>query len=354
LRRRLPFELIPTKVPNVYTLPAPPEDFDHETASDTLYRKHGLLWRRPTASDHPALREAWQKLISRKWHPKDRVVPRPQPRFGKKLPLRQPFRKVSEGVWTGNNWAGGIASGGSWNAATGYWTVPTVSQPLEPPGQMTGDWESSVWVGLDGFANSSDVMQIGTQQNIRANLQSLYQAFYQWYIPPPDPSTFPQYGLGSNPPLDANGYPLAWVEDEYQYIYPQTLDMEIMPGHEIHASVQYVDNNTMGLYMIGNLTTGANASFAVPPPPGAEMLGNTAEWILECPGGVPNNSLPQFTTVQITSAIACGIAGGGFGNVAGPTGPPNGISMNIIQPGSGTNLALGSPGQFSETIAFTG
>jgi Peptidase A4 family len=357
LRRQLPFELIPTKVPNVYTLPAPPEDFEFETAGTKLHRKYGLLWRRPTASDHPALREAWQKLISRKWHPKDRIVPRPQPRFEKKLPPRKPFRKVAEGVWTGNNWAGGIATGSSWNSVSGYWTVPTVSQPSEPAGDMTGDWESSVWVGLDGFVNSSDVMQIGTQQNVLANLTSTYQVFYQWFIPAPDPSTFPLYGLGSNPPLDPNGYPKAWVEDEYQYIYPQPLDIEIMPGHEIHASVQYVDNNTMGLFMIGNLTTGANSSFTVAPPPGAQMLGNTAEWILECPTGVPNNSLPQFTTVQFSSAIACGIADGGFANVAGPAGPPTGNNVTIIQPDSGNNLATVEPAQqgpFSETISFAG
>ena len=127
-----------------------------------------------------------------------------------------------------------------------------------------------------------------------------------------------------------------------------------MPGHEIQASVQYVSDNTMGLYMIGNLTTGLNASFTLMPPPGAEMLGHTVEWILECPGGVPDNSLAQFTTVEFTSAIACGVADGGFTNVAGPGGPPMGNNVAIIQPGTGNNLTITASNEFSETISFGG
>jgi hypothetical protein len=63
LRQQVPFELIPTNIPNVYTLPTPPEGIDPHTASSKILRKHGLLLRRPSPSDHPALQQAWQKVF---------------------------------------------------------------------------------------------------------------------------------------------------------------------------------------------------------------------------------------------------------------------------------------------------
>ena len=175
-RKALSNELIPTNVPGAFASPAPPEDFDPNTATPATLVKYGIFWRRPQASDDPRALAAWKKVFSRKWLAKDRIVPRLEPQLGKIHRLRG-LRKTEAG-FTSNNWSGGVIQG-QWNSAIGYWKIPTVSKPTEAQGQE-GGWNSSSWIGIDGW-NSDDVLQAGVQQRVAADGTVSYVAWYEWF-----------------------------------------------------------------------------------------------------------------------------------------------------------------------------
>ena len=132
-KQKLPYSVVPTNLKGVYSVPAPSDDFDPNTASQSDLIKNGILWRRPTASDPQAVKEAWDKVFSRKWLAKDRVVPVFEQQVGRQHYLRKPLKKAANGSYIGGVWAGaGIFSGGPYSGVIGYWNVPTVSNASEP------------------------------------------------------------------------------------------------------------------------------------------------------------------------------------------------------------------------------
>jgi peptidase A4-like protein len=186
LQKRLPYALAPTNVPGAFTSPAPPTDFDPNRASSHEMMKHGLLLRRPsTDQDAPEVIAAWKKAFSRKWLPKDRVVPHLEPRIGRTHQMRAGV-KTNTG-YTSNNWGGGVIKG-NWTAAIGTWAIPAVSKPSEPQGNE-GGWNSASWVGIDGANtsdgkySSNDVLQAGVEQRVDSNGNASYTAWFEWFAP---------------------------------------------------------------------------------------------------------------------------------------------------------------------------
>jgi Peptidase A4 family len=81
------------------------------------------------------------------------------------------------------------------------------------------------------------------------------------------------------------------------------------------------------------------------PAPGASFNGSDAEWIMEASdGGEPISSLPSFSPVQFTTALA--------GNSSITDNPQNGDYVNII--GFGQQLTLVTVGNDAVTIDFIG
>jgi hypothetical protein len=175
-RKALSYELIPTNLAGAFASPAPPEDFDPNSASPATLSKHGFYWRRPQTGDDPSAAAAWKKAFSRKWLAKDRIVPHLEPQIGKTHRLRG-LQKTEAG-FTSTNWSGGFVPG-QWASAIGYWVIPTVSKPTEAQGQE-GGWNSSSWVGIDGW-NSDDVLQAGVQQRVDGRGNVSYVAWYEWF-----------------------------------------------------------------------------------------------------------------------------------------------------------------------------
>ncbi len=318
--KRIPFTLTPTNLEGAHASPAPAADFDPNKASAADLIKNGLLWRRPAATDDPALMAAWQKVFSRQWLAKDRIVPQSVPQIGKTHLLKKPMRQVSDANFVNTAWSGAGIRSGSWTGIIGYWYIPTVSKPSQPQG-LEGGWNSSSWVGLDGFdigIVSDDVLQAGVQQVVNASGQASYVAWYEWFAPqqPNSPG----------------------------YIWQTNItNFKISPGQQVYCSVQYVNKNTAGYIYFANEATGQHFSITLAPPPGATFKGNTIEWIMEAPdGGEPESSLPKFTPVTFTSAIACA-ASGSLGN------PQNGDTCNIETVG-GTILTKVTVG--SNTVAI--
>jgi hypothetical protein len=314
----LPFEVVPTNLPGVFTSAAALDDFDPRTASDADLIKRGILLRRPRPGDSPVLRAAWDRAFSRVWRAQDRIVPQSEPHIGRTHNLRG-AKQVGDGSYTSDNWAG-AALPGTWTTAVGYWQIPSVWMSGEPQGSE-GGWNSSSWVGIDGAYGSTDVLQAGVQQSVDANGSVSYVAWYEWYTPP-------QAGSPG-------------------YIYETAIpNFPVNPGDTVYCSVQYVANNTAGQIYFANDTTGQYFTITLAPPPGASFSGNCAEWIMEAPdGGEPTSSLPNFTPVTFTSAVCCGPNGAG--------NPESGDTYTVTA-ADGTVLTAETVGSDTVTISYTG
>jgi hypothetical protein len=327
--QKLPYSTKPTNLKGVYSVPAPADDFDPNTASQSELIKNGILWRRPTANDPPALKEAWDKLFSRKWLAKDRIVPVFEPQVGKQHHLRKPLKKATDGSYIGGVWAGaGIFSGGPYSGVIGYWDVPTVSKASEPacsaPSYDSSHgiaYDSSSWIGIDGFFVSNDVLQAGVQQYVDTSGKAHYVAWYEWYGPV--------------------GPPPAYVDQV------NIANLPISPGNQVYVSVQYV-SKTAGSIYFANMTTGLHTSFTVAPPTSASFNGSSVEWIMEDPDGGEdtNTALAKFTPVTFTNAIACLAAGG--------TNNPQTDDITNIETTGGKTLTKTTVGANTATITFIG
>jgi hypothetical protein len=342
-KRQIPFQTIPTNLAGVEATLAPPDDFDPNTAEAADLIKHGVLWRRPAPDADPALVAAWKRVFSRRWLSKDRIVPVMEPQPGKSHNLKYPVAKAEDGTYTSPIWGGCGLQGppSSWNGVQGFWNVPKVSRPSEPQGNL-GGWDSSSWVGLDGYNISNDVLQAGVQQTVNSAGQPAYVAWYEWIVSPPT-------NLPAGTPVDNNGYPLAWVGNggKYQYIYQTNLpNFKVTAGQSVVASIVYLGNEK-GYVSFANLTTGQHFQLSLLPPPGASFNGSTVEWIMEMPNfGWPNTSLVKFTPVVFTDAFATTIGCGSAGL------PANGNILNIVS--NGKQLTSGSVNGTTVTIDFVG
>ena len=317
---------MPTNLKGAYVTLGPPDSFDPNTASQTDLIKYGLMWRKPTASDPPGLRAAWSRFFARKWLSRDRIVPELHPQLGVTHNRRgRALTQQADATYTGEVWSGAGTKTGKWTTVIGYWNIPTVSQPPEPQG-TEGGWNSSSWLGLDGFFYSNDVLQAGIQQKVvwfapLGLALPVYVAWYEWFAPPQ-----------ANSP---------------SYIYQTNIaNFSVLPGDQVYCSVQY-NGTTSGIISFANERTGQHFSITLAPPPGANFDGQSCEWIMEAPdGGEPTSSLPRFTPVTFTSAVACGP-----NNTS--TNPQTGDILNI-ETASGKILTSTTVGSDTVTVTFVG
>jgi hypothetical protein len=292
LRAKVPFALDPLNLEGTYTIPPPPEDFNPNTASATDLIKNGILWKRPTPHDDPALIRTWREVFGENWHPANRIVPVLEPRVGRTHTAR-PRAKVTNGIYSTANWAGGVLLG-SWTGVVGSWVVPTISVPPEPP-DVFGNWELSTWTGIDGGdladpSASNDVLQAGVTQSITpAGTMSCFP-WFEWFAP--------SY-LGSPKYLSET----------------QISNFPVKPGDAIYCSVMYL-NQIAGYIAFANRSTGQTCAMILLAPTSASVAGNSIEWIVETPlVATVLAALPQFTPVSFTSAFGC--------STAGPIGQPS-------------------------------
>ena len=342
-KKSLSYPVIDTNIAGVYQHAVPAEGFDPRTASAAALVKNGFLIRRPGPSDPPALQNAWKQAFSREWLAKDQITVKSTPQPGKTHNLRNPPRKQTDRSFVNAAWAGGVIDTGKWTGLIGYWEVPTVSKPSEAQGTEEGGWDSSSWIGIDGFGlsgvTSNDVLQAGIQQEVSASGVATYVPWYEWFVPRP---------VSPHGPVDQFGYPVSWVGPggQYQYIFQTNIDLEVSPGQQIYCSVQYAGGKS-GSITFANNTTGQSFSITLAPPPGATFAGNTLEWIMEAPGGgEPDFSLPKFTDVNFTRAIGCGAEDA----VANPA---TGDVVNV-ETSSGKQITAVTLGNETVTISFTG
>jgi peptidase A4-like protein len=329
--RKIPYPVTPTNLKGAYAMTGWPDSFDPNTASSAELIKNGILWRRPTANDEPALRQAWDKIFSRKWLAKDRIIPVLEPQVGTRHVLKQPPKALSEGSHNQGAWAGAYTNtGGPYASISGFWRVPTVSAASEPP-SAKGTWDyehhvaydSSSWVGIDGAFGkdvSNDVLQAGIQHYVDTSGKAYYVPWYEWAAP-----------------------------DYYNNQVNFSKNVPVAAGDEICVAVQYV-GTTAGTFILLNFTTGKHFGLTLYPPMTATFSGDTVEWIVEDPGGGEESgyALANFNQVEFTYAIACTAAGV-------PNNPQNDLTCNIETAGKKPKLLTKvTLGNYAVTIKFIG
>jgi hypothetical protein len=165
---------------------------------------------------------------------------------------------------TSSNWSGYVATGGTFSAVTGSWTVPAVTCSSSPS-------YSADWIGIDG-ESSTTVEQAGSESDCLGGSAS-YDAWYELY----GDNAF--HG-GNEVELSKSAYP-------------------VNPGDSMTASVSVIgdawtltiSNSTESWSSITRVTWSTPAQ-------------SSAEWIAERPttGSLP--SLANFGTVAFTGAGA--------------------------------------------------
>ncbi len=317
--KKLAYTVTPLNIPGAYSTPLPPwpAGFDPMTASPKELFKQGLLVRRPGPDEPSYLLAVWKKVFARQYQPEDRIVPELEPQVGKTHNLSG-MKKTDTGITT-TVWSGGMVDTGTWGFVAGEWKIPTVSKPKEPQG-TEGGWDSSSWIGIDGWWND-DVVQIGIEQSVSAKGVAAYIPWVEWWVKDGDAKKFP-------------------------YINQTNIkNLPVTAGDDIICSVQYGNNSA--LLLMFNITTGKNASITLQAPKGAGFKGSSVEWIMENPDcGEPKSSLAKFTPVNFVNAFGCTQVGQTVAN------PANGDYCNIVT--GNTSLTAVTLANLEVTIKFIG
>jgi hypothetical protein len=187
-------------------------------------------------------------------------------------PLRATATEVSA------NWAGYVVtgSGTTYTSVTGTWRQPTVSCGAADAGAA-----SAFWVGLGGYATSSQALeQTGTSADCDETTGR--PAYYAWYELVPSPSV-------------------------------KIKNLKIFPGDVITTSVNMLDSSTV-LVQVKDRTRGT--VFTKKLPFTSPDL-TSAEWIAEAPSSCDSSSrcrpipLSNFGSVDFTKIAALGNGIGG-------------------------------------------
>ncbi len=175
------------------------------------------------------------------------------PTGNRTVQITNPSINVNRGLNYSDNWAGYIATGGTYTSVSGSWVVPQVSG--------SGTSSDATWVGIGG-TTSNDLIQTGTRAIVNSNGQVSYQAWYEM-LP----------GNSQNTPLT------------------------ISAGDSITASISKQSTDQWVISLLDS-TTGKNYETTVT----YTSSLSSAEWIEEMP--VLGNSfipLDNFGSVQFTA-----------------------------------------------------
>ena len=154
---------LPTNIPGVTTIAAPPEWFNPLEATDQELEYHGYP-PRPDQFQQPKAFATWQKAMGSS---KERIAPVLEVTNNvagpAKLTARAETASASGSAATSPNWSGYVNTNGStsygsssFHYIVGEYVVPVARQAY---GKCASTWDYAItWVGIDGWS-SSDVLQ---------------------------------------------------------------------------------------------------------------------------------------------------------------------------------------------------
>lgn len=248
----------------------PPADFDPLEAGDRELLIYGYP-ARPNVDTYPELYEHWRQLMSR---PMTSI----EPQFGR-IPdwlERRPRASVDT---AGDGWSGAAVvptAGDAFRFVGGTWTVPHVIFP-ETDQDVSG---CAIWVGLDGWNGApnagSDILQAGTTQAV---LNTPFESFTR-----------------------------EWAWFEWWPHEPQTVNLPVAAG-DVMSYIICVNSPTEAHVFMANYTMGVRISFIKSAPDNLQVVGGSAEWVLENPSSGWLGPLPKFGTVYFDSCFASAVGG---------------------------------------------
>ncbi len=161
--------------------PPPPPGFDPRTASEAALAAHGLA-PAPDARTAPRLRQLWEEMMRQ---PRAFVAPcfrfPDEVRAPRALPSPRPGRSS-----VARNWAGAVVTpsrGRRFRRVVGRWRTPMVAAGED---RTSPDLASkcSVWVGLDGYRLAHPGMpQIGTEHVVDPGTEGgRLLVWWQWWL----------------------------------------------------------------------------------------------------------------------------------------------------------------------------
>ena len=289
-----------TNLEGVVTAGAPPAGFNALTSSDADLAAYGFP-PRPNEALQPKAFGAWKKAVAASTR---RIAPQ--------LELTNikhgPIQRVSESSNTSNNWSGAVAFSGatSYQADSFYYVfadyvVPAARQAY---GVCTGSWDfSSTWIGIDG-SGSDDVLQAGSESDAYCDgsgTASFYSAWYEWF-------------------------PLGEVRIK---------NFPISAGDDLFVEV-WSEGPTQGFAYFENYTTGQTVELEFSAPAGVNLVGNSAEWVVERPG--VNGGLADLTNYISDYMADCFAAT--FGKVGYAPGSSSSIQLTMVDD---SNKAISTP-----------
>jgi hypothetical protein len=208
---------------------------------------------RPDPSAAPGAYAAWLRAVSQETTlTTARLVERPERGFASAGSVTAP---ASSAPATAPNWSGFAAVTQSALSVVGEWKVPYL---IAYQGGLAPVQDASMWIGLDGWANS-DVLQAGTElATWRAGFFTLHTTvmWMEWW--PALPQVIPNF--------------------------------PVSPGDDIYVTVWAGDasgnvtNGGYGWMSVQNFTTGQATTASMTAPLGTTFTGQSAEWIIELPG----------------------------------------------------------------------
>src|SRR5271157_596985 len=251
---------VPTNLPGVRSIPAPPADFNPQTASPEALQQYGFP-PRPDANLAPGAFAAWRKAVT---VPQNRVNPTLEQTEIYHLPLKAAPQGIANPPQGGGpsairnviqintyNWSGWAVEDAKdpfgVEAIQAVLVVPVARVPFY---SCTGSSDySSQWVGIDGFA-SSDVLQAGTEADAACGAPPFYSFWYEWY-------PFSEVRIG---------YPFTASAGDFVFV-------------EVWNT-----SSTVGYAYIADFSTQQVVVLNFSAPSGTTLIGDSVEWIVERPG----------------------------------------------------------------------
>jgi hypothetical protein len=254
------------------TFQPPPPGFDPVKATERERLTYGYP-RCP--GEYPDLVARWTRKLSA---PYKIIEPTFKPREMRRR--RLPSFLGKHGPQTSDNWAGAFvtpAEGTTFKWVEATWRFP---QSYLPGGaQDNVEYFASTWIGIDGDNGSGDILQAGCGSDVSTSggaPQHQYNPWWEW---------FP---AGSS-----------WITSP-----------TFSPGDEISLLICVTQGSTSsaGVFLSNN-TTNTGGFFHATPPSGTQLVGNSAEWIVEALSSQIGFTLAKFDTVQFTDCNAGTVSG---------------------------------------------
>jgi hypothetical protein len=273
-----------TKLPGgltVRTFQPPPTGWDPDKASD---RERTLFGYPRCPVEFPDLVSRWTRKLRDK--PYKFIEPQFKPRVSRRKSL--PRFPKEHGTQTSGNWAGAYVTppeGTTFKWVESSWRFP---QSYLPGGaQDNVEYFASTWIGIDGVNGSGDILQAGCDSDISTSgraPQHQYNPWWEWW--------------------PAGSF---WITN-----------LTFSPGDEISLLICATQGDSAsGAVFFSNNTTNTGGFFHATAPAGTNLLGDSAEWIVEALESQDGFTLAKFDTVDFTDCNAGTVNGKTVTSTAG-------------------------------------